>query len=244
MDVALSAGDIPIIQYWHEPTPPDDVALLIRSVRLNNPDRRYILFNEHSAVDFIEEHFTAREVRAFRTCADHAMQADYLRYCVVLTLGGVYLDVDFRCIGSFTPLISDARAGKLFQKENGPIINSCFIFTRVSHPLLELVIECATTNIERRMVENVWLTTGPFIFTWLYDRLRHGSLELEQGPLAKVQAPLLDVVGNYARLERVFADVRISPYESSQSVVESAGQSVAYKRGDTHWHRRTASIFK
>lgn len=102
----------PLIQYWHQSSVPPSIERLSGSFRAHNPEMRHMVFSEATATDFIEERFGAREAAAFLACAVPAMQADYLRYCAVYALGGMYFDADCRCVASLRPLF-DACGGIL-----------------------------------------------------------------------------------------------------------------------------------
>lgn len=170
-----------------------------------NPNRKHIVFDEVSAEAFIAARFSARELAAFRACRLPAMQADYLRYCAVLALGGMYADADFRCVADCKTLIENTE-GTLFGRR-GPVQpsvleafgwsqsavadfkvgeylnlgNSLFAFRRQGHPLLALTVEIATANVEHRVADGgigVWLTTGPGIFTSMYLLQQLGSFDL------------------------------------------------------------------
>lgn len=132
-----------------------------------NPDVTHHVFTEASADEFIAANFTSRELAAFRACAVPAMQADYFRYCAVLTLGGIYADVDFCCAVPLQPLAHATSDGLLFQNAKGDIINAFFVFDAPNHPLLRLAVDVATENISLRAADKVHMVTGPWIFTIL-----------------------------------------------------------------------------
>lgn len=112
----------PIIQYWDSGSPPEEVAELIETFREHNPDTPHLVFSESEAERFIAEHFGPREVEAFRACALPAMQADYLRYCAVFALGGIYADADCECHRALQPLVDRSEGGHLFLNHATRII--------------------------------------------------------------------------------------------------------------------------
>lgn len=162
------ALELPLIQYWDTDPLPPPVAELAASFHDHNRGLRHHIFNEAEAEQFIADHYGAREVQAFRTCALPPMQADYFRYCAVLALGGVYSDVDVRCLRGLDSLVDAVDQGELFQRVQGGVENYLFIFRHARHPLMEMVVEIATLNIERRLSEDIRMTTGPGIFTALH----------------------------------------------------------------------------
>ena len=105
-----------LIQYWHSEEIPDYIADWSASFRTHNPGLDHLIFDPATAETFIAKHFSPREVAAFRALAIPSTQASYLRYCAVLTLGGIYSDADFRCVGSL----------KSFQGATGtPLLETC-----------------------------------------------------------------------------------------------------------------------
>jgi Glycosyltransferase sugar-binding region containing DXD motif len=249
----VAARDLPIIQYWHHEQVPADVADHISSFRDRNPGLRHLVFHEAAAEKFIAEHFTAREVAAFRACAVPSMQADYLRYCAVLALGGVYVDVSFRCLQSLQPLIEMAAGGVLFRQEPQQfIVNGIFAFKAPGHPLLQLALDVATANIEGRAAESVNMATGPWIFTGLTALHRLGSLGAArqavagQGiePLVEI---MLRVVGDFERVARALEEVRIAPLDMANGWVTRPPVPLEYKQSETRWvgwHKREGTIYR
>jgi hypothetical protein len=207
-------------------------------------------FDRMTAERFIGEHFTSREVAAFRACAVPAMQADYFRYCAVLALGGIYCDIDLRCVRPLEPLVDTLEGGLLFRQHHGPMINGFFVFKTADHPLMRLALEVATANIELRLEASVSLVTGPWIFTGLSGLHQLGSISaarrIVDKEIRQLTDSLLAVVGDYSRVADAFEDVQI---ESVDSAAQWVGYSIplAYKRGDAHWVRwdsRRESIYR
>jgi Glycosyltransferase sugar-binding region containing DXD motif len=256
---------MPIIQYWDAPPRPGYIAELLETFRERNPQMRHLVFDEVAAEELIAEHFTAREVAAFRACGVPAMRADYLRYCAVLALGGVYADVGFRCRRSLQALIDATGGGLLLRQDpEGFLINGFFLFNAAGHPLLRLALDVATANIERRPSQRVQMVTGPWIFSALWvllrlgeddalrrDAMEHGIERLaepfvrEAASMAPTPAgrkaippmvePLFEAVGEYGRIAAAFEGVRIAPLETVTDLIDSSPDSLPYKRGETYW---------
>ena len=257
-----------IVQYWDSEVIPDDVAGLLASFDELNPDVPHLVFDERKAAALIGERFGGRHADAFRACAVPAMQADYFRYCAVYALGGVYADADFRCRASLRPLLGDPGGGTLFGRPELPArwrvpefewrervgpyrvaMNSFFAFPSPGHPLLELAIEIATANVERRIAEDVALVTGPAIFTSLYLLRELGSFDAfvayaEGGVLASSSRLLCETVGDHARVLRALAGVRMPPEEESRTWVGAPETPLPYKETEDHWVNVTTSIYR
>jgi mannosyltransferase OCH1-like enzyme len=227
---------LPIVQYWHSDDVPAEIGELVASFRELNPERRHLLFSETSAAEFIAEHFSSRELDAFRRCAVPSMQADYFRYCAVLALGGIYSDVGFCCRKSLQGLIDANDGGQLFKRPRGHLLNGLFLFKYPDHPLLRLTLRLATANIERGSMEQVWAVTGPAIFTNLHFRCQQG-LAIES----------LGAAGAHARLVEAFEDVDIRPIASVADSIGPPAAPLRYRQSETHWvkwQERGATIFR
>ncbi|MGC1852020.1 MAG: glycosyltransferase [Solirubrobacterales bacterium] len=238
---ARTIEERPIIQYWHSEEIPDEITELTATFRNLNPDLRHVVFDETGAREFITKHFTAREVAAFDACAVPAMQADYFRYCAVFVLGDIYADVDFRCLRPLSALIEKVSDGLLFRTEpEGSLINGFFLFEASEHPLLRLVLDVATTNIERRIEHRVNVVTGPWIFNGLEILRRVGSIDSARqqaagAPFERFANSLLTVVSDCARLEEAFENVHILPFDVASNWIGSAGSPLTYRQTDAHW---------
>jgi mannosyltransferase OCH1-like enzyme len=244
-----------IVQYWHEEVVPDDVREMSATFPEHNPDLRHLVFDESSAAELIAGHLGAAELDAFRTCAVPAMQADYFRYCAVYALGGVYCDADCRCIASLKPLLEDG--GEIFEgPQQGHAHNEVFAFSAPGHPLLRLSIDIATTNIQHRVWDKVWMATGPWIFQELLGMWRSGSIErrLEWARLSPFFAgnarklryldTLGETLGDDARIAAAFEGVRVSPISKARTFVTHRGTDLAYKRTEAHFPNFKRSIYR
>lgn len=251
----------PIIQYWHEEDVPASVEERLASFRQVNPDMRHLVFNESTAKSFIEEHYSAREVAAFRACAVPAMQADYLRYCAVGALGGVCCDVDCRCTSSLRPLL-EVGGAELFRHPDGSIANGFLVFASAGHPLARLAVEVATANIEHRVDGGVAFVTGPRVVRTLVESRRFGSFESWLAIASKRQYPapchfgdgglahphmkiLRAIIDEEARLIEAFEGVRVSSLTKlSGSIRHDDRRSPPYKGTALHYPNFKASIYR
>ncbi len=163
-----------LFQFWNTPTPPDEVAALMASWEADTAFT-YRRYDADSAEAYIAEHFTDREVNAYRQCAVPAMQADYFRYCALCAEGGVYLDADTSRGDDLAAFIAPADRGALMTRQVR--IANDFLFVRnPEDPLLRYCVEQATANIEQRVSNNVWKVTGPWIMTRIYNSDNPDSL--------------------------------------------------------------------
>jgi mannosyltransferase OCH1-like enzyme len=239
-----------LIQYWHAEEIPDYVANWSASFRTHNPGLDHRIFNQTSAEAFIANNFGPREVAAFRACAVPSMQADYLRYCATLTLGGIYSDADFRCVGALKSLHDGTEGGTLFiRRDRGVVVCNLFAFRSPGHPFLRLALEIATARIERRDPgDDSWHATGPAIFTYMYYLFHAGSIEAFIKQFAghkdrDYSKFLAEIVGDYSRIRQAFDGIRVLPFEETKTWIV-LGTPAPYKKTNIHWTNWQGSIFR
>jgi glycosyl transferase-like sugar-binding protein len=246
---------VPIVQYWHEPQPPDYIAELLASFRERNPDMRHLVFDESAAAVFVSEHFGPRQAAAFGVCAVPAMQADYFRYCAVHVLGGVYVDADFRCEEPLREL-AERPSGVVFMGSEIGVINGFFAFPP-RHPLPRLAVQVATANVENRFSQSVWGTTGPAIFSCLYGLSRLGSFDaflaatrVTPPGLGRDGQPMWDAelfceaVGDCDLATAAFDGVETLPREAMSRWLSKRDVRTPYKRTEDHYPHYSSSIYR
>ncbi len=239
---------LPIVQYWHDKTPPDYIEELLESFREHNPGIPHMVFDESTAEELIAKRLGGREVAAFRTCAVPAMQADYFRYCAALAMGGVYCDADVRCVAGLRATIPPPGEARLFRRPHGAVVNGFFALGSPDHALLDLTLEIATVNIERRSWNEVYMATGPALWTALYWMHQSGSFDAfiasaDRGRQKYVRA-CCEIVSDYKRVTRAFKGVRVDPAVEADPLVRFFGMHFPYKRTNTHWTNVKGDIYR
>lgn len=235
-----------IIQYWHADDVPGEVRETVATFRIHNPQADHWLFSEASAERFIAEHFSPREVAAFRACAVPAMQADYLRYCAMLALGGVYADVDYLCLRNLESLIGDGGTATFFFDDRQNLPNNFFAVRGPNHPLVRCALGVATVNIERRVPGTVWLVTGPGILSAIH------WLHLQCSPYLPARSPrlrdalpaVMETVRIHAAhlLVDMMAGVRLLPTAVRDSYVRPS--PLPHQSTAVHWSNWEGSIYR
>jgi hypothetical protein len=245
--------------------PPPEIAVLLESHRVQNPGMHYQCFSRPQAADFIGEHLGPRHHAAFCQCAVPAMQADYFRYCAVLAKGGFYADADLRCVGPVESVLPGDAEAVLFHRGAGDaVVNMIFGCRHPRNALLAAVVEIATVNVETRLSNNVWVATGPGIFSVLHgirDMTPAQRAALADGAVFKSNssdpgpggvseldiARLIDV--SYATITRLqldidalFADVAVRRFPQDATCCAEVGD-IDYKATAVHWTNWPGTIF-
>lgn len=236
------------MQYWHEDSIPSYMEEHLETFGELNPEIPHVVFSRSTAEEFIGAHFTSREVAAFQSCAVPAMQADYLRYCAIHVLGGVYCDADARCVGSLAPLL-ETGAGKMFTGSNEVLNNAILVFPKPGHPLPLLAVELATMNVERRLSEKVWVVTGPgvlHVLSWLRET---GSFDAFLGLVGDALGPCRDgpavceQIGSYDRVAAAWSGVRVGTSTELDAFIRHGLPDLPYRDSGMHFPNFKGSIY-
>lgn len=176
-----------LVQFWDDLSAlPDDVHACLESwAPLEAAGFERMLFDDTSARSFIDEHFSEHHLEAFDRCNHPAMRADYFRLCLILVLGGVYVDADDEYQGAdIEPMIASGRLHlqalcyditsasmidvtealtdgsgfeRIFYVNNNPLI------ARAGHPVIARALERSTELllIANRPNLDLQAVTGP-----------------------------------------------------------------------------------
>ncbi len=176
-----------LIQYWHDfQNIPKDVKDCLNSwERLKNQGFEIIMFDDILASKYISQKYGYRESTAFSHCEHPAMRCDYLRMCVLLAEGGLYVDADDVLLSdNWMYLFDDSRLkiqplcydisingmipqGQIWQKElprDNRIfyINNDPIAAPANHPIIYQALTNATKKLLTPNIKHeIQSTTGP-----------------------------------------------------------------------------------
>lgn len=221
-----AAGQSPprlLVQFWDDASAiPQDVQDCMNSwAVLERGGFQRLLFDDVTALKFIEEQFGSRQSLAFKMCQHPAMRSDYFRLCFVLKMGGFYVDADDVYLGTsidilfadgrlkvqplcydipsdsmldpLTTAINDGCTARIFYVNNNPLI------APPGHPVIASALDHATSvllsaHADSRDIQSL---TGPGNFTAAL--VRH-AVELERADLVP-DFSLLNDWGSMARSE-------------------------------------------
>jgi len=148
-----------IVQFWDSPDIPDDIARLMQSWE-HCAGFEHRIFNDHSALKFIEEHCTAQTLKAFRMANHPAMRSDIFRLAYLAVSGGVYVDADDLCRHDIEQLLSPGFELIVLQ-ENLASIGNNFIAAVPGQPCIESILSMIVDWVLEKQGNNVWFLTGP-----------------------------------------------------------------------------------
>jgi hypothetical protein len=88
-------------QTWETKDLPPAMKATVDYNKAQNPEFEFILYDDQDRIKFIETHFDKSVVMAYHTLVPGAYRADLFRYCVLYVLGGIYMDMRFKCTEGF-----------------------------------------------------------------------------------------------------------------------------------------------
>jgi len=193
-----------IFQYWDQEKPPTELLELMQSWKTQNPAYKYQCFNDRSAQEFLHQHYTNSELKAYRNAEHVAQKADFFRLALLYKCGGIYADADDMCLQSLDNLIPQNTKLLLWQEHLATIGNN-FIAVVAKHPVLKLALTAATTALLRGDNESIWLSTGPGLLSravgvYLAQQW-HTYLPQELNLQILTKAQLFNVVGFHTLMQ-------------------------------------------
>lgn len=231
-----------LFQYWDSPPPPPEVAAWIEGFRTRNPEFEHSLFDREAGARFIADRYGPRELAAFEACAAPAMQADYLRLCLMDCFGGLYADADFQSLQPLSSLIARAPRSMMLTWE-GHVVTGFILFRRPHDPFIRACLKLATENIEARRFGNVYNATGPGILNAIRALIDPASLPVV---LKAYDNPLGRRWAFPELLEHARASIVITPelaaafrdislMRSLDALPWLGTEQPAYKKTERHW---------
>jgi len=169
-----------IHQSWKSTRVPSLFNRLSKSWKYYHPEWRYCLWTDDDNRNHIKQHYPWF-LEKYDSYPYHIQRVDAARYFILYSVGGLYVDMDSRCLKPITSLIKTNEIilgeehpyhAELFNRSK--IIGNAFMFARFSgHPFFRAVIEeLATCTVTSNQDNNTYVleTTGPLMLTRVYEQ--------------------------------------------------------------------------
>lgn len=167
-----------IHQTWKNEHLPRTLQVFSQTWRDLLPGWEYKLWTDEMNREFVRSNYPAF-LKKFDTYPKDIQRADAIRYLLLQTYGGLYVDLDFECLKPEFPLLledADFVAGKepcdharRYGREH--IICNALMASVPNHPFLEHVIARMTSHPhgwDVRHGRDILDSTGPFLLTDAY----------------------------------------------------------------------------
>lgn len=154
-----------IYQTWKTKELPLSIQTIRQQLQERNPQYTLVLFDDNDIDIWMKTNMSPDIVQAYSELNVGAAKADFWRYCILYTNGGVYLDIDSDIHTPLDLFIKEDDTAVLSRESNkGTFLQWLMIFTK-GHPILKTTIEIVTKNIQNRQFTDIVQLTGPFTFT-------------------------------------------------------------------------------
>ena len=163
-----------LFQTWHSKDLPEKMQENIINIQKQNPELEYFLFDDNECIDFIKTYFDSDVVDAFNKLIPGAYKADLWRYCVMYIHGGVYLDIQYKCVDGFKFIdIMDREHFVLdrfeFWKPDTYGIYNALIIAKPGNPIFLDCIKQIVKNTQTNFYGfNALYPTGPGLLGEVY----------------------------------------------------------------------------
>ena len=183
-----------IHQTWKDEQLPKAFQLLSQTWREMLPGWEYRLWTDDMNREFVKTYYPDF-LGKYDAYPNKIQRADAIRYLLLQTYGGLYVDLDFECIDpEFITILEDADfvAGKEPYAHSARygmeyIICNALMASIPNHPFLEYTIQRMMTHPrgwDVRYGEDILSSTGPFLLTDAYN-------EYQQKDAVKIIEPEL-----------------------------------------------------
>lgn len=188
-----------IHQTWKDENLPKAFELLSQTWREMLPDWEYRLWTDDMNRDFVSKHYPDF-LEKYDAYPKNIQRADAIRYLLLQTYGGLYVDLDFECLEpEFETLLEDVGfvAGKepyAHAARYGMeyIICNALMASVPNHPFLEHLIGRMMNHPhgwDVRHGGDILSSTGPWLLTDAYKSYSHKELVkvIEPGPIYPIR---------------------------------------------------------
>lgn len=167
-----------IHQTWKDDNPPRAFQVLSQTWKDMLPGWEYCLWTDEMNREFVKTHYP-HFLDKYDAYPNNIQRADAIRYLLLQTYGGLYVDLDFECLEpDFVTLLEDAgfMAGKephAHARRYGMeyIICNALMASVPNHPFLEHTIRRMMNHPRGWEINDgldIIASTGPFLLTDVY----------------------------------------------------------------------------
>lgn len=157
-----------IHQTWKTTDIPDEFVEYSNSWKRDYPDYTYILWTDENNRNLIKDKYEWF-LETYDNYPNNIQRADAVRYFILLTYGGIYVDLDiesfkkFNFDGSIYFSLEHKSHNKIHNKN--AIISNALMASVEKHPFLYSVVN----NLKKHCHKDILNSTGPFMITDTYN---------------------------------------------------------------------------
>lgn len=147
-----------IHQIWLGPNAvPSFYSQLSDTWKRHNPDFTYRLWTDNDVANM-----TLRNQHLFDSLNNYGAKSDLLRYEILMSYGGVYIDVDFECISPLPSSLFSYEFVAGLQFSHSPEVGNAFLMSEPGCKIIDQVIASCTSPKYEDPFE-IFKATGPYL---------------------------------------------------------------------------------
>jgi mannosyltransferase OCH1-like enzyme len=168
-----------IFQTWQSKQLPPLMMQTIISIKKNNPNFKYYLFDDSDCENFIRNNFPRDVVNAYNSLIPGAYKADLWRYCVLYKMGGIYMDIKYKPINGF-------KLYNLLEKEhlvldigNNNIYNAVMVCKPGNEILLKAINKICENVKNKNSGSDFLEPTGPSLLANFFSKEEKNNFDMK-----------------------------------------------------------------
>lgn len=165
-----------IFQIWDDELLPS-MHRIIKDIKAKHPDYNYYICTNEQCKEFIKNYYPQDVFDAYNKLKPAAYKSDLFRYCILNTLGGVYLDVKYELVGdfNFSNLLNNYYVRDIPNSDGG--IYNAFMVSKPNNIFLQKAINRIVENCKNKYYGYSSLEpTGPLLLKHLEDSTTKESI--------------------------------------------------------------------
>lgn len=168
-----------IFQTWHSKQLPHMMSKNVEFIKQSNPAFNYMLFDDNDCREFIKTNFNSDVLTAFDTLIPGAYKADLWRYCVLHTLGGIYIDIKYVPMNGFKFISLTEKEHWVLDIDNNGVYNALIVAKPGNAILLQAICNIVE-NVKNRYYGNSGLEpTGPLLLAKMFSSEQKQSFDMK-----------------------------------------------------------------
>jgi mannosyltransferase OCH1-like enzyme len=177
-----------IYQTWSSKQLPPKMDMCVKSLKEDNPEFEHHLYDDQECRDFIRDNYDETTLNAYDALIPGAYRADLWRYCILYKLGGIYLDIKYKCCNGFKLIALTEK--EYFVNDwnpntrgdqislNGGIYNA-FMICKPKNLIMKKCIDRVIQNVNNNYYgPNSLSPTGPFMMKDFFTPDERENFEL------------------------------------------------------------------
>jgi len=230
-----------IFQTWHTHALDPAIQVRIDKFKKENPTYTYKLYIDADIDRFVNETYPGDIAEAYNRLNIIVAKADFWRYLILYTYGGVYVDIDSNIEKPLDTLIRDEDEA-IITSEMRPGVPIAYVqwalIFKKGHPILKKTIDLIVNNIKNnKYPNNILKMTGPMVFA---EAIQAVHKELFQQELPR-KDPTLDKTYNKNGISYRIYGVDYNGHLSFKNLNE---HSLLHPTKNTYWHNQKQPLLK